>query len=137
MMGEMPDEWINSTVIPVYKKGGKQNVEHYRLINPTNACFWNGQPDPEKADLVSIQISTKLLTELNLETHFAFPDYVKAFDRVNKNKLFKTFQSTNVPNLLLKSIIEIYSGNKIKVRINYQLPEEHTVNCRVTQGCPL
>jgi hypothetical protein len=66
----------------------------------------------------------KLLIELNLEPHFAFPDYVKAFDRVNRNKMFKTLQSKNIPNLLLKSIIEIYSGNKIKDR---QLPEEHTI----------
>jgi hypothetical protein len=34
-MGEMPDEWKNSIVIPVYKKGDKQKgdeqkVEHYR-----------------------------------------------------------------------------------------------------------
>jgi hypothetical protein len=56
----------------------------------------------------------KLVTEFNLETHFAFPDYVKAFDRVKRNKLCEILQSKNIPNLLLKSIIEIYSGNKIK-----------------------
>jgi hypothetical protein len=47
-----------------------------------------------------------------LETHLAFLDYVKAFDRFKGHKLFEIWQCTNIPNLLLKSIIEIYSGNK-------------------------
>ena len=34
-------------------------------------------------------------------------------------------------------MIEIYSGNKIKVRINNQLSEEHTISHRVRQGCLL
>jgi len=34
-------------------------------------------------------------------------------------------------------MIEIYSGNKIKVRINNQPSEEHTIIHRVRQGCPL
>ena len=34
-------------------------------------------------------------------------------------------------------MIEIYSENKINVRINIQLSEEHTISHRVRQGCPL
>jgi len=74
--------------------------------------------DSQKADLVSILFSLELVIQFNLETRFAFPDYVKAFDRVKRNKLFEILQSKNIPNLLLKSIIEIYSGNEIKERIN-------------------
>jgi hypothetical protein len=51
--------------------------------------------------------------------------------------LFKILQSKNIANLLLKSVIEIYSRNKIKLKISHQLSEEHTVNHRVRQGCPL
>jgi hypothetical protein len=29
MMGEMQEEWKNSIVTPIYKKGYKQNVENY------------------------------------------------------------------------------------------------------------
>jgi hypothetical protein len=38
---------------------------------------------------------------------------------------------------VLKSIIEIYSGNKTKVKINIQLTEEHTINHADRKGCPL
>jgi hypothetical protein len=63
--------------------------------------------------------------EFNLETHLAFLDYVKALTMLKRDKLFVILQSKNVPNLLLKSIIDIYSGNKIKVKINNQLSEEY------------
>lgn len=49
------------------------------------------------------------LKEFNLETHLAFFDYAKAFD-----KLFKILQSKNTPDLLLKSIIEICYEHEIK-----------------------
>jgi hypothetical protein len=82
----------------------------------------------------------KLLIEktrdFNLETNLAFLDYVKASDKVKMDKLFEILQSKNIPNLLLKSIREIYSGNKIKVKINNQLLEENTINHRVREGCP-
>ena len=41
-------------------------------------------------------------------------DCVKAFDRVKRDKLFEILQSKNIPNLLLKCVTEIYSGNKSK-----------------------
>jgi len=75
--------------------------------------------------------------EFNLERYFAFLDYVKAFDRVKGDKLFEILQSKHIPNALLKSIIYIYSGNNIRVKINNQLSEEHTINHRLRQGCPL
>jgi hypothetical protein len=53
-----------------------------------------------------------------LETHLAFHDYVKAFNRDKRDKLFEKLQSKNIPNLLLKRIIGIYSGNKIKMMIH-------------------
>jgi len=52
---------------------------------------------------------------------------VKAFDKVKRDKLFEVLEKY-FPNVLLKNIIEIYSGNKIKVKINIQLTEEHTIN---------
>jgi hypothetical protein len=54
-----------------------------------------------------------------LETHLAFHDYVKAFNRVKRDKLLEILQSKNIPNLLLKRIIAIYSGNKIKMMIHW------------------
>jgi retron-type reverse transcriptase len=62
---------------------------------------------------------------------------MNAFDRFTRDELFEILQSKNIPTLLLKSIIEIYSGNKMKVKINSQLSEKHTINHGIRQGCPL
>jgi len=62
--------------------------------------------------------------EFNLENQLEFHNYVKVFDKVKRDKLFEILQNKNIPNILLKSIVEIYSGNKIKVTINNQLSEK-------------
>jgi hypothetical protein len=83
-----------------------------------NSFFWCASMDSEKADLVSIcclvwNYLYKKRREFNLGTHLTFLDYVKAFDKVKRDKLFEILQSKNVPKLLLKIIIDIYCGNKI------------------------
>jgi hypothetical protein len=50
---------------------------------------------------------TETRREFNLETHSAFLEYVKAFHKVKRDKLFEILQSRSIPNLLLKSIREI------------------------------
>jgi hypothetical protein len=39
MTGEMPEEWKNSIVIPIYKKRDKPKVEKYRQISQINVCY--------------------------------------------------------------------------------------------------
>jgi len=51
--------------------------------------------------------------------------------------LFEILQNKNSPNLLLKSIIEIYPGNKIKEKKNSQFSEEQTINHGGRLSCPL
>jgi hypothetical protein len=72
-----------------------------------------------------------------METCLAKLDYMEAFDKVKGDRLFEILQSKNIPNLLLKSIIEIISENKIKVKINNKLIEERMINHGVREGCPL
>ena len=59
---------------------------------------------------------------------------MKASDTVKEREFFLISQNKNILNLLLRSIIQIYSGNKIKDK---QLSEEHAINHVVRQGCPL
>jgi DNA-binding protein Fis len=50
----------------------------------------------------------------NLETYIACLDGLNAFDRVQGDNLFELLQITYIPNLLLRCVIEICSGNKSK-----------------------
>jgi hypothetical protein len=100
-------------------------VENYRGISLLNACY---KPHSKilnekltaKTEKLLLEcqkgfrkgiscieplISMKLLTEkrrkFNLENHFAFLDYVKAFNKVKRDKSFEILQSKNIPDLLL------------------------------------
>ena len=87
--------------------------------------------------LFGVKLLIEKNQEFNLETHLAFVDYVKASGKVKREKLFEILHSKNIPNLFLKSITKIYSGNKMKVKIISQSSEEHTIKHGVRQGCPL
>jgi hypothetical protein len=66
--------------------------------------------------------------EFNLETHFAFVDYEKAFDKVKWQKLFKILKEKSIPNLLQKNVLEIYTNNTIRINISNNTTEEWVIN---------
>jgi hypothetical protein len=69
-----------------------------------------------------------------LEIYLAHPVHVRDSYKVKRDKLFEILQNKKNLNLLLKSVIEICSGNKIKVKINNKLSDEHAINQGVREG---
>ena len=65
--------------------------------------------------------------EFHLESRLVFLENIKVFDRVKRDKLFEKIIKS-IPNLSLKRVVEMYHGNKIKVKIDNQLQEKHTIN---------
>jgi hypothetical protein len=63
--------------------------------------------DLEKGDRVfRMKLLIEKRREFNLETQFAFVDYEKAFDKVKRQKAFQNIKVKNIPNPLLKNILE-------------------------------
>jgi hypothetical protein len=56
---------------------------------------------------------------------------------VKRQKLFNTLKEKNIPNLLLKNILEIYTNNIIRIKISNNTTEEKVINLGVRQGYPL
>lgn len=75
--------------------------------------------------------------ENNLETHLLFIDYEKAFDNLDREKLFQILESKNIPDKLLQAIVDIYSRNKIMIKLATYNSEQEYINKGVRQGCPL
>ena len=67
--------------------------------------------------LFSIKLLIEKRREFNFETHLTFLDCVKSLDKVKRDECVEIIRSNNILNLLLRSIVEIYSGNKMKVKI--------------------
>jgi hypothetical protein len=45
--------------------------------------------------------------EYNLETHLLFVEYEKAFDSIQRQVLFDILKSRNIPDTLLKAVVDI------------------------------
>jgi hypothetical protein len=76
-----------------------KNISEDFLLECQNG-FRKGRSCTDSAFCMKLLIEKR--REFNLETHFAFVDYEKAFDKVRRQKLFNVLKEQNIPNLLLK-----------------------------------
>ena len=76
--------------------------------------------------------------EFNLETHLAFVDYTKAFDKVNRDILWLILRKRGIPNHLINAIKSLYINTKIILNLRNSLSKQIIhVNQGVRQGCSL
>ena len=66
-----------------------------------------------------------------------FIDYEKASDNIQRQILFNILKSRHIPDTLLKTIVNIYTKNKISIKYNIKLSKSVEINKGVRQGCPL
>jgi len=50
--------------------------------------------------------------------HFLFIDYKKAFDNIQRQIIFNILKSRQIPDTLLKAIVDSYTQNKILIKFN-------------------
>jgi hypothetical protein len=74
--------------------------------------------------------------EHNLPLFLLFIDYEKAYDNVNRDKLWEMMDN-KIPNYLLNTIKCIYRNTKIRIKFNGGISEPIHTNKEVRQGCGL
>ena len=66
-----------------------------------------------------------------------FTDYVKAYDCVDHNKLWKILQEMGIPDRLTCLLRNLYAGQKATVRTRHGTTDWFQIGNRVRQGCIL
>jgi hypothetical protein len=76
--------------------------------------------------------------EFNLTTFILFVDYEKAYNNLNRKKLWQILKEEDIPTQLLKAIQSLYQNSKIRIKYNDgPISEPINVNKGVSQGCGL
>ena len=69
--------------------------------------------------------------------YFCFIEYIKAFDGVNHNKLWKTFKEMGIPDHLTFLLRNLYTGQEAMVRTIHGTTDWFKIGKGVHQGCIL
>ena len=72
--------------------------------------------------------------EFQKNINFCFIDYTKAFDCVDHNKLWKTFQEMGIPDHLTCLLRNLYTGQEATVRTEHGTTDWFQIGKAVHQG---
>ena len=78
---------------------------------------------------------SKRVPEKNI--YFCFIDYVKAFDCVDPNKLWKILKEMGIPDHLICLLRNLYAGQEATVRTGHDTTDWFQIGKGVCQGCIL
>ena len=67
--------------------------------------------------------------------YFCFIDYVKAFDCVDHNKLWKILKEMGIPDHLICLLRNLYAGQEATVKIGHGTTDWFQIGKGVRQGC--
>ena len=75
--------------------------------------------------------------EFQKNIYFCFIGYVKAFDYVDHNKLWKILKEMGIPDHLTCLLRNLYAGQEATVRTGHGTTDWFQIRKRVRQGCIL
>ena len=157
--GHIPADWKLANVVPVHKKGSKNNVENYRPISLTSIVMKQFEKiiknelmtkcehyinSSQHSFLPKLSCTTQMVTftdslsvslNNNYRTDVIYFDFAKAFDSVNHDILLhKLKYKYQIDGLLLKFIVNYLKRRKQQVVVGNATSSTLTVNSGVPQG---
>ena len=126
-----------SVFIPIPKKSNAKDFSHYHTIAlishaskemlkiqqymnselpDVQAGFRKGRGTREIANICWIMEKAR---EFQKSTYFCFIDYMRAFDCVDHNKLWKTLKEMGIPDHLTCLLRNLYAGQEATVRTGH------------------
>ena len=87
--------------------------------------------------IANIRWIIKKTREFQKNIYFCFIDYVKPFDCVDHNKLWKILKEMGIPDHLTSLLINLYAGQEATVRTGHGTTDWLQIGRGVHQGCIL
>ena len=158
---QWPQDWKRSAFTPVPKKGNAKECSNYctialishasklmlkifqaRLQQYVNHELSNVQAGFRKGRGTRDQIANicwiiEKAKEFQKNFYFWFIDYVKAFDCVDHNKLWKILKEKGIPDHLTCLLRNLYAGQEATVRVGHGTTDWFPIGKGVHQGYTL
>jgi len=159
--GTAPAAWKSAVLLPLFKKGDKQQPSNYRpisLLDVTgkvyvqilhsrmrghlNSLLMDAQqgfrPGRGTGDaLFSMRRVAELARDFGRPLHAAFVDLKAAFDSVNRAALWQLLLARGISPKLVSLVADLYSGCQASVKANGTTSAPFSVDTGVRQGCPM
>ncbi|XP_035665583.1 uncharacterized protein LOC118408831 [Branchiostoma floridae] len=147
----IPEDWLQSVILPFWKKGSKDLCSNYRgitLLSVPGKVFANvilGRlrplllrkqrkeqsgftPGRSTVDrILTLRLLAEKRREFRRPLFAAYVDLKQAFDSVDRQALWKILKTPGVPAKLLTLLSLLYSNTSSSVRVNGP-PHTHSVN---------
>ena len=159
-----PSEWNSNYLKPIHKKGDLEDPDNYRglavgsalaklfslillnrllnhinekgLISHNQIGFMKGARTSDHIFLLQTVIE-KVVKKNKNKLYTAFIDFSKAYDTVDRKKLFERLQSLGINGIFLKNIMAMYEKTSYKIKLKNGYLDPISSNLGLKQGCPL
>ena len=105
------------------------------IISPHQTAFLPGRRIGD--NVMSLQLIQQWLVATNQSAIIAFCDFVKAYDTVDRNFLFRVMETLGVPTPFVDVVRLLLSGTRACAMVNGDLSDMVPFLAGVRQGCPL
>ncbi|XP_043477868.1 uncharacterized protein LOC122508520 [Leptopilina heterotoma] len=162
--GEIVQDWRMAIIFPIYKSGDENQVGNYRGISlldigykilatimasrlgawleeqnkltEAQGGFRSKRGAAEHIFVLNTLIGNRLRRKGG-KLYTCFVDFKKAFDRVNRKKLWKKMEDMGIKGKFLEVTKEIYRTTWNGILIDGEVTGKFETNNGVRQGCPL
>ena len=160
--GEYPDNWTESIIVTLHKKGDVNNVENYRGISLQNVLskvycgvlvsrlnfyaylydkvsenqggFKPGYSTVDNAFIIKY-LTHRMLKQKRGKLYIAFIDFQKCFDTIDRTLLWNILKEKGIKGNLFNSLRSMYSSVKSCIRCNGTTSDPVDSKIGLKQGC--
>ena len=104
-----------------------------RELSDTQAAFRKGRGTRDQ--IANIRWTIEKAREFQKNIYFCFIDYAKAFDCVDRNKLWRILKEMGIQDHLTCLLRNLYAGQEATVRTGHGTTDWFQIGKGVRQGC--